>query len=785
MSNLIGTNDVKNELGKNFIEYAAAVNTDRALPDAKSGLKPVAKRILWSAYEQGRFSSKPHVKSARIVGDCMAAYHPHGDSSIYGAMVRLSQNWVLRYPLIDWHGSNGNIAGDGPAAARYTEARLSKIAEDGLLAGLKKKNVDFIDNYDETLDEPVTLPAIFPNLLCNPNSGIGVAMACNWLPHNLNEVATAIYDYMDGKEPMIPGPDFPTGGIVINSKDIPMIIKTGHGSVKVRGKYKIEKSNIVFYEIPYGTTIEGLLSEIGKVCDEKEIEGISEIRDESNKKGIRIVIECEKNVLPEAIVNKLYSKTNLQTSISYNQVALIDKTPTQLGLKDCCKIYVDHNIDCLIKEMNFDLDKAKARLHIVEGLLIALEDIDNVIALIKKSADSGAAKVSLMEKYKLDEIQAKSILAMRLSSLAHMEKVELENEKKELVDKIADIEDVISNKARQLSMIKDRLSAIVKKYGDARRTELTHIELKPEEKEIAEVIPEDVVVVATTTGTIKKVPKASFKVQRRGGKGIKAKGDPVLDIIKTNTVDTLMFFTDKGKMYRTIVDNVPTGTNATKGTLISDIVKIADDEKVIAVTSLHRTSMPKYAIFITKNGLFKKTYLEEYMKTKRNAGIAAMTVREGDSVVDIIFMDEEDMVIITKDGMSIRFTTSDINSVGRIAQGVKAIKLNDGDEVIAALPVHKETDSVAVFSENGVGKKTSLKEYPVQGRGGKGTITYKPNASSGYLVSAKMISDEDNLLIIGNYSSICISAKEIPEIGKTGVGNILLKNNRITSVEKI
>ena len=304
MSNLIGTNDVKNELGKNFIEYAVACNTDRAIPDAKSGLKPVAKRILWSAYETGRTSAKPHVKCARIVGDTMGAYHPHGDSSIYGALVRLSQDWVLRYPLIDFHGSNGNIAGDGPAAARYTEARLSKIAEDGLLAGLKKKNVDFIENYDETLDEPVTLPAIFPNLLCNPNSGIGVAMACNWLPHNLNEVATAIYDYMDGKEPMIPGPDFPTGGIIINSKDLPMIIKTGHGSVKVRGKYKIEKSNIVFYEIPYGTTIEGLLSEIGKVCDEKEIEGISEIRDESNKKGIRIVIECEKKFLPKAIVKK-------------------------------------------------------------------------------------------------------------------------------------------------------------------------------------------------------------------------------------------------------------------------------------------------------------------------------------------------------------------------------------------------------------------------------------------------------------------------------------------------
>ena len=779
------TNELVTELSQNFIEYAASVNSDRAIPDAKSGLKPVAKRILYGAFVEGRSSNKPHVKCARIVGDVMGSFHPHGDSSIYGALVRLSQPWIMRYPLLDFHGNQGSINGDGPAAYRYTEARLSKFCEDGMLQGIKKRNVDFIPSYDESTEEPVTLPAIFPNLLCNPNSGIGVAMACNWLPHNLNEVATAIYDYMDGKEPMIPGPDFPTGGIIINSKDIPAIIKTGHGSVKVRGKYKVEKQNIVFYEIPYGTTIEGLLTEIGKVCDEKEIEGISEIRDESNKKGIRIVIECEKNVLPDAIANKLYSKTNLQTSVSYNQVALIDKTPTQLGLKDCCKIYVDHNIDCLIKEMNFDLDKAKARLHIVEGLLIALEDIDNVITLIKKSADSGAAKVSLMEKYKLDEVQAKSILAMRLSSLAHMEKVELENEKKELVDKIADIEDIISNKARQLSIIKDRLSTIVKKYGDDRRTELIHIELKPEEKEIAEVIPEDVVVVATKGGTIKKIPKASFRVQKRGGKGTKSKDGAILDIIKTNTVDTLMFFTDKGKMYRTIVDNVPTGTNATKGTSISDLIKLNDNEKVIAVTSLHRTSTPEFVIFITKNGLLKKTYLSEYMKTKRNAGIAAMTVREDDEVIDIIFMDKEDMILITKDGMSIRFETSSINPVGRVAQGVKAIKLAEGDKVIAALPVHKESDYLAVFAENGVGKKTELSEYPVQGRGGKGTITYKPNTSSGNLISAKMISDEDNLLIIGNYSTICISAKEIPKIGKTGVGNILLKNNKIMSVEKL
>lgn len=778
-------NDVKQELGTNFIEYAVAVNTDRAIPDAKSGLKPVAKRILWSAYEEGRTFNKPHVKSARIVGDVMGKYHPHGDSSIYGAMVRLSQPWVLRYPLIDWHGSNGNIAGDGPAAARYTEARLSKLAEDGMLYGLKKKNVNFIDNYDETLDEPVTLPAIFPNLLCNPNTGIGVAMACNWLPHNLCEVANAIFDFMDGKEPMLPGPDFPTGGIVINQKDIPGIMKTGHGSVKVRGKYKVEKSNIIFYEIPYGTTIEGLLGEISAVCDAKEVEGISEIRDESNKKGIRIVIECNKGANPDAIANKLYSKTNLQTSISYNQVGLLDKTPVELTLADCCKIYVDHNIDCLIKELNFDLEKTKARLHIVEGLLICLEDIDNVIALIKKSDNSATAKVALIEKYKLSEEQAKSVLAMRLSSLAHMEKIELENEKAELIKTINSIEKILSNRELQICKIKDRLTEIVKKYGDARKTELMHIEVKPEEKEIAEVVPEDVVVIATQSGLIKKIPLASFKVQKKGGKGVKSQDDALLDVIKTNTVDTLMFFTTTGKMYRLVVDNVPNGTNVTKGTPISTLIPLENGEKVIAVTSLHRSSTPKYVIFITKNGMVKKTYLEEYMKVKRNAGILALNVKEGDAVVDIIFQDDEDLVLITKNGMSIKFKTDTITPIGRVAMGVKGIALKEDDEVIAALPVHKETDAVGIFTEGGLGRKTALEEFPIQNRGGKGTIAYKPTESSGAVVGALMLSDEDNVLISGNYSSICISAIEVPLLSKTSTGNIMIKNNRVLSVTKI
>ena len=782
--NGIEFNDIKNEMSRNFIEYAVACNTDRAIPDAKSGLKPVAKRILWSAFEEGRSFSKPHMKSARIVGDVMGKYHPHGDSSIYGAMVRLSQPWVMRYPLIDWHGNNGTISGDGPAAARYTEARLSKISEDGLLDGIKKKNVDFTTNYDETLDEPVTLPAIFPNLLCNPNTGIGVAMACNWLPHNLTEVAQAIYDYIDGKEPTLSGPDFPTGGIIINKNDIPAIMRTGHGSVKIRGKYKVEKNNVVFYEIPYGTTVEGLLAEIGEVCDAKDIEGISEIRNESNKKGLRIVIECEKGISPDVIATKLYSKTNLQTSISYNQVALVDKTPTELNLKDCIKIYISHNISCIVKEAQFDLEKAKARLEIVEGLLKALEDIDNVIALIKKSESAAAAKIALMEKYKFTENQAKAILDMKLSKLANLERIELQEEAAELKMKIDYLNTLITSADEQNKVLVTRLKNLVSKYGDARRTELTHIEIKPEEKEIAEVIPEDVVVIMTQSGLIKRVPKASFKVQKKGGKGVKSLDETVLDIIKTNTVDTLMFFSNKGKMYRLVVDNVPVGTNTTRGVSINTLIQLENGEKIMAMTSLHRTSTPKYAIFITQNGMLKKTYLEEYMKVKRNTGIAALTLKEGDSLVDIIFQDEEDIIIVTENGMGIKFPTKDIAPIGRVAMGVKAIKLNEEDRVVTALPIHKDTDNLAIVLVSGTGKKIELKELPIQARGGKGVFLVKGTEDI-KVAGAAMVDDNDNLLLSGNVSSICISATDLPLLTRNSVGNILIKNNRVMIVTKL
>lgn len=777
--------NLSRELEQNFIEYAVAVNSDRALPDSKSGLKPVARRILWGAYDSGYTSSKEHVKCARIVGDVMGKWHPHGDSSIYGALVRLSQPWIMRYPLIDFHGNMGNISGDGPAAYRYTNARLAKITEDGLLNGLKKKNVDFIPNYDENANEPITLPAIFPNLLCNPNSGIGVAMACSWAPHNLKEVAQAIYDVMDGKEPTLPGPDFPTGGLIINKNDIPQIMATGRGTVKVRGQYKIEKNNIVFYEIPYGVSTEAILNSIGKACDEKEIEGISEVVDESSKKEIRIVISCKKDVNVEGVVKKLFAKTNLQSSFSYNQVGLVGKTPTELNLKDCISIYIEHNIDCLKRELEFDLAKAKARLHIVDGLLIALEDIDNVITLIKKSENSAKAKEGLKSKYNLSEEQAKAILDMRLSKLAHMEKIALENEKKELINTINDINDILINKSRQLSIIRERLVAIVKKYGDNRRTELAQIEVPKDDKEIEAVIPEDVVVITTQTGYIKRVPKKSFKVQRKKGKGVKSADSVILDAFSTNTIDTLMVFTSKGKMYKILVDNIPAGTNVSKGVPLTTLINCGNDESIVAVTSLNRKTDAEYVVFITKKGLVKKTELEEYTKIKRSTGIAAIKIKDGDDIANVTFLKDEDLILITKKGQSIHFITTDIKPIGRTTSGVKGIKMDEDDEIVIGLPIHNEKDKVAVFTSKGLMAQTELDEFPCQGRGGKGLMIYKPKESTGNIIGALMLNEEDNILAIGRPNSICISAREVPTIKRGGAGNLMIKDSIITSVVKL
>ena len=774
-------NDIIKELGTNFIEYAVAVNTDRSIPDAKSGLKPVARRILYGAYSNGRTSNKAHVKAARVVGDVMGSLHPHGDSSIYGALVRLSQDWIMRYPLIDFHGNNGNIIGDGPAHMRYTEVRLSKLSEDGLLQGLKKGNVDFIPTYDEASEEPVTLPAIFPNLLCNPNEGIGVAMACKWAPHNLKEVAAAIDQYLRGEEPMLPGPDFPTGGQVINKNDIPSIMRTGHGSVKIRGRYKVEKNNIIFYEIPYGQNVEGLVSEIGQACDEGKIDGIEDINDYTDKKGVKIVIECKRGTNPDTIANKIYAHTNMQGSFSYNMVGLVGKTPTELNLKDCIKIYVEHNIECIVREARFDIEKALARLEVVNGLLVALADIDNIIAIIKKSESSAAAKEALIKKYEFTDNQVTAILNMKLSSLAKLEGVKLENEKEDLNKKIDELDELINVEDKQIEELKRRLNEIVKKYGDARRTELAQIELPKEEKEVALVEPEDVVVICTQSGDIKRVPKTSFKIQKRNGKGIKTQDDAILSSISTNTVDTLLIFTSEGRMFRMLVDNVPAGTNTTRGTNLATLLKLNSNEKIMYVTSQFRETDAKYVVFFTKNGLIKKTKLDEFKNTKKTTGIQAIKFKDGDSLANVTLLNDEDVIVITKKGMGIKFVTKDIAPIGRIAAGVKAIKLKEGDEVLVGLPISRRHDNdLGIFTISGLGKRVRTSEIPTQNRGGVGVII-----SESTVAGAALIDDSDSLLIIGRPNSICIEAKDISVMGRIAAGVQIVNGSKIERVIKL
>lgn len=775
-------NDLKKELEQNFIEYAVAVNTDRAIPDAKSGLKPVAKRILYGTFDGGYSYSKPHVKCANIVGNVMADWHPHGDSSIYGALVRLAQPWTMRYPLIDFHGSMGNRDGDGPAAYRYTEARLAKLSEDGMLAGIKKENVDFTYNYSETKDEPVTLPALFPNLLCNPNTGIGVAMACNWLPHNLNEVAQAINDYIDGKEPTLPGPDFPTGGLIINKNDIPAIMKTGHGSVKLRGKYNVEGDSIVFYEIPYGIATEDLMKEIGAAADEERIKGIKNIRNESNRKGFRLVIECEKGASILNVVNLLFKETNLQTSVSYNQVALIDKTPTELNLKDCIKIYVEHNIDCITREANFDINKVLNKLEIANGLLKALEDIDNIIALIKKSESSAVAKTKLMEVYSFTEAQAKAIVDMKLGRLAGLERIEIQNDKAELEEQLNSLNAILSNPIDELRF---RLGNLVKKYGDARRTELAQITVAKEEKEIEYVEPEKCVVIMTEGGLIKRVPVASFKTQKRNGKGVKTQDDIVNAVIRTNTIDSLMIFSNQGKMYRLLVNDIPVGTNTTKGQSVKSLVAMDAGEEPAVMYSIYRDTDAKYVLFVTKNGIVKKTTLEEYIKTKKKTGIAAISLKEGDSLAAVSLVKDEQLILITANGMGIKFDSNEITPTSRATAGVKGINLADGDYVVAALPVRDSKDKLAMFSTSGLAKRVKLDELPLQKRGGKGLICYKVNNTTGLTAAACLVSETDNVLVLGDKSSICISAADLPELGRAPTGNQVIKNTKIRSVSKV
>ena len=767
--------DLTKELSQNFIDFSHEANCQRAFADARDGLKPGQRACLWEMFVKGYSSSKPHVKSAKISGGTIATWWPHGDTAIYDTFARMSQPWINNIPEVDWHGANGSIQISGePAASRYTEARLSKATEEGMLYNIKKHNVPMKLNFTEDEEWPEVFPALIPRLMVNGCQGIGSTIANVWLPHSLDDLSKIIEEYVKTGEIDYNNiaPSFPTGGTIINKSALPTIYKTGKGKVILRGTAEIKGNSILITEIPYQVYVEPFIDQIKELIIKDELKGILNVLNKSDKKRLLIEVECESN--PQGVLQKLYALTSLQKSFSANQFALVGKTPKLLTLKEYLDIYLQHNYECIKREYAYDLTKAKDRLEIVEGLIRALEDIDNIIALIKASQSSSDAVVKLIEKYNFTERQAKAIVDMKLGRLAHLEKVELNEEKIGLLSTIETCNDVISNVEKQKEIYLDRFLKVSKKYGDARRTKLMDIEIPKDkkEKEVAEVVPEDVVVVTNQAGYIKRIPVASFKVQRRGTKGIKTADETILDVVKTNTVDTMMFFTDKGRMYRCLVDKIIEGDNTSKGMHISDLVKLeTTTERIIAVSSLHRKTTPKYIYFITKKGLIKKSLLSEYTQSTRNTGLQAIKLGVGDSIANIIFMDDEDVVVVTKKGMGIKFDTKTINAIGRLTTGVKAIKLEEGDEVIAGLPVHKETDCLALVAEAGIGKKLALTELPRQTKGGKGIILYKDQVVAG----AAMVSDEDNILIIGR-STVTISAKDIPQYSKTADGVILIKS---------
>ena len=789
-NNLITEVDILEESKNCFLDYTEEVLTDRAVPSAEDGLLSVHRKLIWTMEEPLKMNSKSKFKkSASIVGTTLATSYFHGDTACYGALCKIAQPYLMRYPLIDGDGNLGTQEGNGyEAASRYTNAKPS-IYADLMMNDFKKNVVPLKETYNGEYMEPVVLPSLLPNAIVNGRETIAIGLAHNSLPHNLTEVCNAIIARLEKNDSLtidelmlyIKGPDFPLKNIVINSKDIKAAFAKGKSdvSLKVRGDYEIKDNEIIFNTIPYRTYRNKIKEQISQNIDVLE-EYIEDFSDESNCGINKLVFKIKKGVNPEQAVLKLFALTSLQTTLSYNMNYIVNGTPKMCSMMDLIDAYVNHQINVLLASTEFDKEKALKRKHILEGLIIVINDIDKAIHLIRDSLNSAEAASRLVKTFNLTEEQAKAVLDMKLARLTKLDKNDLIKELEEKNRIIAECEKIINEETYRNNVLIEKVKNLKNTYGDARRTELLNIEVPKEEKEIAEIIPEDVVIVFTENGLIKKVPTSTFKIQRRGGKGVKTKDEIISDVIKTNTVDTLMFFTTKGKMYRTIADNIPTGTNITKGVSVNSLIKLDKNEKVIAITSLHRKSTPKYVIFVTKNGMVKKSYLEEYTKTNRNTGIAALNVKENDEVVRIIFQDEEDMILLTKNGMSIKFATKEINPVGRAAMGVKGIKLSEDDEIVAALPIHKTSDTVAIFTENGLGKKVSLEDFPLQGRGGKGTICSKSS-----IIKGLMISNEDNILICGNKSSICISAKDIPLLSKISQGNILLKDNKVLSATKI
>ena len=799
--------DLKKTMEQSYIDYAMSVISARALPDARDGLKPVQRRVLFSMIELNNGPDKPHRKCARIVGDTMGKYHPHGDSSIYGALVNMAQDWSTRYPLVDGHGNFGSVDGDGAAAMRYTEARLSRISME-MLADINKDTVDFAPNFDETEKEPMVLPARFPNLLVNGSSGIAVGMATNIPPHNLREVIGAVSLMIDNRVnedrdtsieelmEVIKGPDFPTGATILGRRGIEEAYRTGRAKIKVRAVTNIEtmangKSRIIVTELPYMVNKARLIEKIADLVKEKKIDGITYIGDESNREGMRINIELRRDVNANVILNQLLKHTQLQDTFGVIMLALVNNQPKILNLHQMLEVYISHQEEVVRRRTQYDLNKAEERAHILQGLLIALDHIDEVIRIIRGSANVAEAKTQLMERFGLSDAQSQAIVDMRLRALTGLEREKLENEFKELQAKIAQLKAILADEKKLLMVIREEINIIAAKYGDDRRTAIGF----DDDMSMEDLIPdEDTVVAMTHLGYIKRMDADNFKSQNRGGKGIKGmqtiEEDYIEDLLMTTNHHHMMFFTNTGRVYRLKAYEIPEAGRTARGTAIVNLLQLQPGEKITAIIPMREFNEDQYLFMATKEGMVKKTPMVEYGNVRKN-GLQAIVLKEGDELIEVKATDDkQDIFLVTKKGMCIRFKEKDVRTTGRVSMGVIGMRFDEDDEVIG-MQMESQGEELLVVSENGMGKRTPIEEFKPQFRGGKGVLCYKITEKTGNLVGAKLVNDGREIMLITTEGIIIrMSVDDISVIGRntSGVKLMSIDQNsdiKVASIAKV
>ncbi|WP_027355974.1 DNA gyrase subunit A [Desulfofundulus thermocisternus] len=780
--------DINEEMKHSYLDYAMSVIVGRALPDVRDGLKPVHRRILYAMHQLGLTPDRPHRKSAHIVGEVMSKFHPHGDMAIYDALVRMAQDFASRYPLVDGHGNFGSVDGDAPAAMRYTEARMARITM-AMLADIDKNTVDFIPNYDGSTEEPAVLPARIPNLLVNGSSGIAVGMATNIPPHNLGEIIDGVIKLIDNPEVTIPelmqvikGPDFPTGGKIMGRQGIREAYQTGRGTIKVRAQASIEKISggknaIVVHEIPFMVNKARLIEKIAELVREKKIEGITDLRDESDRQGMRIVIELRRDAKPRVVLNQLYKHTQMQETFGVIMLALVNGQPQVLNLRQMLHHYLDHQKEVVIRRTRFDLEKAEARAHIVEGLRVALDHIDEVINTIRSSRTVEIAKNALMEKFSLSEKQAQAILDMRLQRLTGLERDKLEEEYKELLEKIAYLRGILADERKVLQVIKDELLEMRQKFADPRRTVISD---EDSSLEVEDLIPdEEVVITITNQGYIKRMPLDAYRSQRRGGRGVTAMGTKEEDFVRhlfiTSTHHYFLFFSNQGKVYRLKVHEIPEASRQSKGTALVNLLYIGQQERITAVIPVREFSKGLYLFMATRAGVVKKTELEQF-DTSRRDGIIAIKLDERDELVDVkLTTGTEEIILGTRQGLAIRFSEKEVLPYGRTARGVKGISLQPGDMVVAMDIVRPDGD-VLVVTDNGYGKRTPVSEYRLQARGGKGIISARVTERNGPVSAMLVVKPEEEIMVISAEGIIIrLKASEISSMGRAAQGVMLMR----------